>query len=489
MGKKQLLIDWTPVQLTLVEGADGKKAVARGEFGRADTPTANKRFYPRPIIETNLRRLAERIEARKVLGELDHPADGRTQLSRVSHVITGLTMDENGVVMGEAEALQTSKGKDLAALMQAGVQIGVSSRGYGSTVTNSDGIDEVQEDYKLVTYDFVAEPANITSYPEIVFEEKEDEIGMPDIKDMPTPVSKEELSELVLRVVAEERDKIREDERAKLQSDPDVALAQSIVNQIKDLVQPVALPEETQQVVKAKEAEILKLSTQMAEQKLRMEGLEEKLSEVAEIARGMGYRYYLERLLSGDPHADMIRKLVGDPSSCEKKEEVAERVESVRKDLAKQEKSRVVEEKRRAREAHIAVEDRKALQRKKDLMEEALRKSVELNKAMAVRLHTEERLANHPKAKRLRSLIEAANPSSMQAVDQLIEGETLSPKRDADQLASIRARVRAATRGGQGPTPMDEELPPDPLQGKVEEDYNGLGISLAELRNNCGLSS
>jgi len=489
MSTKKLLIDWTPVTMQIIESGDGKKCIARGEFGRTGVPTANKRYYPRPVVESNVKRLSEKIGRRQVLGELDHPADGRTQLSRVSHVITGLSIDENGVVVGEAEAIPTSRGKDLEALMKAGIQIGVSSRGYGSTVTNKDGIDEVQEDYKLVTYDFVAEPANITSYPEIVFEEKEDEIGMPVTKENQAPVSKEELSELVLRVVAEERDKIRDEEKAKLQSDPDVALARSIVDQIKHLVQPVALPEDTQRIVKAKDSEILKLTTQLSEQKLKIDGLEEKIGEVAELARTMGYRYYLERLLSNDPNADLIRKLVGDPASCEKKEEVAERVESVRADLAHQEKEQAVEERRRTREAQIATEDRKALANKTAKVEEALQKAVELNKVLAIRLYTEERLTSHPQAGKMRALIESTRPTDTREVDAIIEQHTVAPKRDSEQLATIRARVRAANKGGQGPTPMDEEAPAPAGKRSMDEDYNGLGVSLAELRKSAGLSS
>ncbi|GAF85875.1 unnamed protein product, partial [marine sediment metagenome] len=159
------------VRLELIEGKgeNAGKVFARGEFGHAAKPTANGRLYQHPIWESNIGRLAENLSARKVLGELDHPSDGRTALQRASHIITNLQLEGDRVI-GEAEILDTAKGRDLKAILAAGVPVGISSRGYGSTKPNGKGHDVVQEDYKLVTFDFVAEPADDTAYPEAFFE-------------------------------------------------------------------------------------------------------------------------------------------------------------------------------------------------------------------------------------------------------------------------------------------------------------------------------
>lgn len=160
-------------QLQLVEGEGDKKGrvYARGEFGHAANPTANGRRYRHSIWEGNISRLQANLESRKVLGELDHPTDGRTALQRASHVVTGLQL-EGDRVLGEAEILDTAKGRDLKAILSAGVPVGISSRGFGSTKPGRDGIEEVQDDYKLVTFDFVAEPADPSAYPEVVFEDQ-----------------------------------------------------------------------------------------------------------------------------------------------------------------------------------------------------------------------------------------------------------------------------------------------------------------------------
>lgn len=155
------LTEYTTIRLTVVESPEDSpsKVRVRGEFARADQATANGRVYPRGLWEREIKRMSTDLSGRKVFGELDHPADGRTLLSRVSHVLTDLRVDDNGLIVGEAEILDTSRGLDLKALLKGGCSVGVSSRGLGSTKTTKEGKEEVQDDYRLMTFDFVAEPA------------------------------------------------------------------------------------------------------------------------------------------------------------------------------------------------------------------------------------------------------------------------------------------------------------------------------------------
>jgi len=174
MSKRKILIESTPVTLSLVEGA-GNKTIARGEFGRCDVPTQNGRVYPQRLMQREIDRLQEDLSHRRILGELDHPSDGKTSLKRVSHVITGLKI-KDGIVIGEAEILNTPEGKTLKALIEANVQVGVSSRAYGSTAPakGQSEAEEVQDDLILKTYDFVADPAVKTAVPGIYTEDVDD---------------------------------------------------------------------------------------------------------------------------------------------------------------------------------------------------------------------------------------------------------------------------------------------------------------------------
>jgi hypothetical protein len=160
--------EYHPLTLTLSESQDGR-IVAVGEFGRVDVPTANGRIYPRRILEREIKRLERAMMHRQLFGELDHPDDGRTMLGRVSHIITKMTIESDGRVMGHLEVLKTRNGRELQALVDSGVKLGVSSRGLGSVQKNQQGYHVVQEDFKLLTYDVVADPAMSSALPDFSY--------------------------------------------------------------------------------------------------------------------------------------------------------------------------------------------------------------------------------------------------------------------------------------------------------------------------------
>ena len=155
------LIEIMPFEYQIVESENGAFRV-EGIFQRSDVENANKRVYPRRIWEKELdqKRIKEALEGRSMYGELDHPSDGKTMLKRVSHVVTGLELQEDGIVTGGAEILPTPNGKILRTLFESGTQVGISSRGSGSVQS---GV--VQEDFKLGTFDFVARPSTPGALP------------------------------------------------------------------------------------------------------------------------------------------------------------------------------------------------------------------------------------------------------------------------------------------------------------------------------------
>jgi hypothetical protein len=148
-----------------------KKFKLRGIFQKGDTPNGNGRSYPGAVLESAVTSVQNVVTEGRMLGELDHPADAKIHLDKVSHKITKLQM-ENGTVMGEAEVLQTPAGKILESLLKSGVKLGISSRGFGST-KEVNGLHEVQDDYKLVTFDIVSDPSTPGAFPDPVYEHKE----------------------------------------------------------------------------------------------------------------------------------------------------------------------------------------------------------------------------------------------------------------------------------------------------------------------------
>jgi len=155
------LIEVMPFEYQIVESDNGAFRV-EGVFQRSDIENANKRVYPRRIWEKELgeKRVQDALGSRSMYGELDHPSDGKTMLKRVSHVITGLDLQEDGTVTGGADILPTPNGQILRTLFEAGTQVGISSRGSGSVQS---GV--VQEDFKLGTFDFVARPSTPGALP------------------------------------------------------------------------------------------------------------------------------------------------------------------------------------------------------------------------------------------------------------------------------------------------------------------------------------
>lgn len=137
-----------------------------GIFGRADTYNNNNRRYSKAILEREITKLSPLLSERRLLGELDHPEYTSVKLSNVSHIITKLGWKGNELI-GEAEILNTPAGKVVQQLLKDGVSVGISSRGLGSLKEAKDDPTkfEVSEDYKMVTFDLVADPSTKGAFP------------------------------------------------------------------------------------------------------------------------------------------------------------------------------------------------------------------------------------------------------------------------------------------------------------------------------------
>jgi len=139
-----------------------------GIFQRADSPNHNNRIYERTLLLRELKRLDVAIRERRLMGELDHPTHDAIKLGNVSHLVTKLEMKGDNM-LGEAEILNTPCGQVAQALIKGGVKLGISSRGMGSLTERGD-YAIVNDDYKLVTFDLVADPSTKGAFPGLVNE-------------------------------------------------------------------------------------------------------------------------------------------------------------------------------------------------------------------------------------------------------------------------------------------------------------------------------
>ena len=118
----------------------------------------NGRIYPIELWKNvvNSDYVKEMIDNHSLFGEADHP-ETRLEISlqNVSHAINDLWIDGDKV-MAIIDILPTPMGKILSELLDYGTNLGISSRGAG-TVLSDNTVDP--DDYQFVTFDFVARPS------------------------------------------------------------------------------------------------------------------------------------------------------------------------------------------------------------------------------------------------------------------------------------------------------------------------------------------
>lgn len=162
------------VQYIAEEDSNGKKTLyIEGVFLQSNLKNRNGRVYPKEVMQKEVARYtAEQIDKKRALGELGHPEGPSLNLDRVSHMIVSLKEDGNNWI-GKAKVLDTPMGRIAQNLIEAGAQLGVSSRGLGS-IKERNGINEVQDDFVLATAaDIVADPSAPDAYVEGIMESRE----------------------------------------------------------------------------------------------------------------------------------------------------------------------------------------------------------------------------------------------------------------------------------------------------------------------------
>jgi hypothetical protein len=154
---KGLLIETQLFEGKVQEDASGRVLV-NGVLQRAGAENQNGRVYPKSILEREAKKYEQLIKERRALGELDHPDSSVINLKNVSHNIREIHWEGDDLV-GTVEILPTPSGNILKELLNAGILLGISSRGMGSTKPVGDNKVEVQEDFELVGWDFVSNPS------------------------------------------------------------------------------------------------------------------------------------------------------------------------------------------------------------------------------------------------------------------------------------------------------------------------------------------
>lgn len=140
----------------------------QGPFTEANRRNRNQRIYPLDAMVQQINEYNENyVIQNRALGELEHPPYPQVNIAEACHMITSLKQDGN-VFIGKSKILDTPKGECVQKLLEAGVNLGISSRALGEV--NEDGI---VTDFKLCTFDIVHDPSCQIAFVNGILEAKE----------------------------------------------------------------------------------------------------------------------------------------------------------------------------------------------------------------------------------------------------------------------------------------------------------------------------
>lgn len=382
-ANRQVLIDTALIRLQTNESSDGgaKKLYAEGKIGHAGVPTLNGRLYTLPIMRREVSRLQSRIEQASLYAAVDHPGDGKSKIMNTGALIRGLRVEDNGEIWGKFEIIEdTDCGRNLAALLRRGA-VGVSSRGLGSTSMNHEGHDVVGEDFRLVSFDFVLDPAVNTAYPTPFSEdldvstvtvgglkakfpkliksieeaaqqvacattveairtdiETDVEKALGESKDQLREQFKAELYPEVLKELKEDfgvklvrattdiRKEVESQVRSEMAADPAIAGAKLTLEQIAKLVTPFNPPTDVKKMIAEKDGVVEELKKSLAKLEKETERLRTESEANRKIGTELGFRLFVEKSLAGRVDANTVREMIGDVKGITTVEELKQKV-------------------------------------------------------------------------------------------------------------------------------------------------------------------
>lgn len=334
MAKKNRIIETyfgsTKLEEMADESGNGKKYIISGPFTMADRPNLNNRIYPKDVMNEAISKFRDKVQKRQIKMAMDHPGmfDGGT-LSKTCAILLDVTdIQEDGYAYYKAQIIDTTYGKDLKAILDAGAMVGVSTRGYGPQVCDQEypGVDGkhdvIQKGYVLENIDFVDTPAVSETENGMTLESKRSEESMPKSLDE----LKSEFPSIFDELEASFTAKLNESnvvvESFKQKAEAISANFDKLVESIK-AVKPemfVTIPES--EVISAKDGEIQKLTDELNVAKKALESANEQLTAIEAEKVKISKDKEIETIKANDPEFAKFDSLMAKFEACINAEEV-----------------------------------------------------------------------------------------------------------------------------------------------------------------------
>jgi hypothetical protein len=160
--------------IELAEGGKRKDMYIEGVTLQSEVKNKNGRVYPKDVLgEAIDKHITEFMKYGRAVGELNHPVEKSSEINpdRISHRFTEVNEDNNNF-RTKALVLNTTEGTQVKNLIEGGVQLGISSRGFGD-VKESNGAKVVQSLYLVSLGDIVTNPSAPQAFVTAVFESAE----------------------------------------------------------------------------------------------------------------------------------------------------------------------------------------------------------------------------------------------------------------------------------------------------------------------------
>lgn len=160
MGKSLVLEHVWSLPSILEVTTDGLPTRIKAIVQQADAKNQNNRIYPRAVLEREISKF--NIDPPRRPGLVDHPVEPFASVEHIGILWHRAWIEPDGRVWAEGSLVETQKGKDLQAVIKAGVEIGFSSRGYATgirTMMNGEDVIMIGDDYELETFDAVVDPS------------------------------------------------------------------------------------------------------------------------------------------------------------------------------------------------------------------------------------------------------------------------------------------------------------------------------------------